>query len=107
MPAPAKTVCVVQALLVTGCEALEVRGGGLPPPGLTCTQHLVQCLDTPLSSVPGSNFGQSVCVDCFDICRGNFFQEWPLVNNDFRSCRWWDYTGTWSVPGDAGLVDAE
>lgn len=84
-----------------------MRGGGLPPPNLSCFQHMSNCLDTPLSSVPGSNFGQSVCVDCYDICKGSFFQEWPLFNNNFQSCRWWDYTGTWSAPSDAGLPDGD
>jgi hypothetical protein len=98
---------VLVALLVPGCEALEMRGGGLPPPNRSCFQHMSNCLDTPLSSVPGSNFGQSVCVDCYDICRGSFFQEWPLFNNNFQSCRWWDYTGTWSAPSDARLPDGD
>jgi hypothetical protein len=95
---------LVLAMMVTGCEALEIRGSGLPPPMLSCHEHLGRCLESPLSATPGS-YGSSVCVDCFDLCQKDPFGTWPWVTGSFKSCRWWDYQ-RWVLAPDAGPEDA-
>jgi hypothetical protein len=85
------------AMLFTACEGLEIRGGGRPPPTLTCYEHLLKCLDTPLGSINGT-YGQSICVDCFDLCKGDPFQNWPPFTGSLQSCRWWDYLGWIASP---------
>lgn len=98
----ALVLVVVTAL--TGCEGLEIRGSNRPPPTLTCIQHLGECLDTPLGSTEGS-WGQSVCVDCYDLCRRDPFGTWPYFTGSFQSCRWWEYR-PWITSADAAPEDA-
>jgi hypothetical protein len=91
---------MVILLLVTGCEALEIRGSNRPPPTLTCYEHLLACLETPISAVPG-NYGASVCSDCYNLCLGDPFRTWPWVTGSLKSCRWWDYRDNWVTSPDA------
>jgi hypothetical protein len=91
-------LAAVLLAMLTGCEGFEMRGGSRPPPMLTCLQHLGECLDTPLGAIQGT-YGQSVCVDCFDICQKDFFKTWPYFTGSFQSCRWWELG--WILPPDA------
>lgn len=56
-----------------------------------CRAHLTQCLDISTSRSrrgSGSNPGQSICVDCFDLCSN--LGGWPDKTGDGKDCHWWD-----------------
>ena len=70
---------------VVTAACVEVDAGR--PPGLTCDQHYVECLDTELGRP------QPIATDCW-YCREECKQrggEWPNFTRSGRDCRYWLY----------------
>jgi hypothetical protein len=49
-----------------------------------CKRQLSECLDSPISGVPGNVWGVSVCDACYQRCIAD--GGWPSFTQDGKSC---------------------
>jgi hypothetical protein len=72
---PAFWMALPLLVLTIGCTSLEdpPEGGQCPPlpypeKKKRCDAAFMDCLDSPIQSIPSKRFGHSQCHPCWDLC---------------------------------------